>query len=155
MKPRLKDVRGYVTQRDVAWRNLMVATINAGIEQRVFKLRHSADVWNYREVRTYEFQLPRRRVVVHARDIDHDEIAFHVMVEPDATGERVIASVPNRRLLSFCTAAAFGWLERKEGRWLQRARDRLFLTSKGWQLRELEQLHAEPLGYKDRGKLMM
>ena len=148
-------VRDYFTAREVAWRNLMVAAINAGLEQRVFKLRQSRDAWAEDEVRTYEFALPglpHRRAVVHARDIGHDEIMFHVMVEPDATGLTVIDCRPHKLQLRHCSGAAVGWFERRRGKWLQRAPN---ITAKTWLVDTLFVMRVEPLGYRDGGRVMM
>lgn len=158
VKPKAHAARGYVTRRDITWRYMMVAAINAGLEQGVFKLRFADDPWAINEVRTYEFALPRlphRRAVVHARDIGHEEIALHVMVEPDAEGEELVNLGPHRVLLRNCAGAALGWLERKKGAWLQRPEGKLLLVARNWLCDSVVGIPLEPIGYADRGKCMM
>lgn len=147
----------YASERSRAWRNLMVAGVNAGIEQKLFTVRDDDNRWPGYDVNNrhdspgfeYDFTvaaLPARAAV---RDIGHGELAIHVAIKP--TG-KFLGVGPVAGFMAG-EAQAAGWLERKTGAWLQSA-EREFSCRKHLKA-VLANLDIKPLGYGDRGRVMM
>jgi len=63
--------------RNKAWRNLMVAAINAGLQQRLFGLKPGENWWLTR-VTPFRFEIEGCSGVAYVRDIGWDELNFHV-----------------------------------------------------------------------------
>ncbi|WP_155887897.1 hypothetical protein [Cupriavidus sp. WS] len=140
-----------------AWRNLMVAAINAGLEQRLFGLSPGENWWPgaspdsdkcargiYRFV--FDTDMP---AVVSVNAISGDELSISVILRPKNT---------NREPEWYCDltsgdAVAQGWLERRLGAWIQDASDR-FRCKRVLQPRLVE-LVIEPAGYSDQGSFIM
>lgn len=149
------DPRGwhikYASSRAKAWRNLMVHAINAGIRQKLFSLRPSDNRWPgpSREGWFYDFDLPGNIPArAYIRDIGFGELSINV------------AALSNGNLMKYWDAGfrageafATGWLERKAGAWLQSSPEN-FKCRKAL-LPILASLDVEPLGYGDRGKVIM
>lgn len=122
--------------RAAAWRNAMVAAINAGLERGVFTL----DWGDGPETRaTYPLQLAGTSFTVAVQRCGHwGELYFDVFVD----GERMHAS---------------GWLERSEGKWLQ-VPSVLGKTSLSMSRKLQTQLAAaevEPRGYESHGQFII
>ncbi|WP_433949950.1 hypothetical protein [Brevundimonas bullata] len=131
-----------------AWRNMMVAGINAGLEQRRFGLSGD-DGWDGEEI-VYRFLFDGLPAIACVRDIG-GELAVHVAIQPMARGEEFVRSY-NAGFLAG-EAFASGWLEREDGRWLQTS-----LSPTGSIRNALVDRVAhhrlEPLGYADNGRVM-
>ena len=143
---RKKEVSRYKSQRARAWRNLMVSVINAALERNLASLEYSENEDQPKQT-CFDFALANgmqcRGCVNGTR---HGELSFAVCVNHKAE------EAPSANCsLRTCDATAFGWLERKDGKWLQDSRNiscrRPFLT-------HIADLDIEPMGYSDRGKLM-
>lgn len=141
----------YRTVRQKAWRNLMVCAVNAALEQKLFTLRPGDNRFpdNMRRGELFEFVLPNG---LSARgsiaDAGFDELSVHAAVNPKGDAVRAYGA-------GFDAGDAFGttWVERRRGVWLQSCDDS-FNCRKSL-LGELADLQVEPLGYGDRGHIIM
>jgi hypothetical protein len=145
--------------RKKAWRNAMVAAINAGIDQRLFSIRPGDCRWeSWSSDRgicrgtEYEFTLDGAPAVGWVDDAGFDELAVHVAIWPTAEGRRFV-SAGNAGLLAG-EIFATGWLERRDGAWLQVGND----VGSGWtfsgrraRLKRMADLAIRPHGYAADG----
>jgi hypothetical protein len=141
----------YNTERGKAWRNLMVCAINAALERRLFTLRPGDNRFpdNMRRGELFDFTLPNG---LPARgsvsDAGFDELAVHAAVNPKGEWVRTWNG-------GFTAGDAFGttWVERRLGAWMQTSvtsfRCRKALLS------SLAALDVRPMGYGDRGHVIM
>jgi hypothetical protein len=130
--------------RAMAWRNLMCAGINTGLELGLFSLEPDTV-----DEQVYPFLFPGGiPAVAHVREIDRGELAIHAALWPTGQFIRCYNG-------GFHAGAAFaaGWLERREGTWLQTSRRRMF-TCKPELLPVVAGAAIEPVGYADHGRLM-
>ena len=149
---RTLDPRGleieYKSDREKAWRNLMVSAANAALRQKLFTLYPDDNRWPNagQEGCLFNFTmpsgLPGRGYV---DDIGHSELSIHAALNPK--GDRVQAANAGFRAGD---AFAAGWLERKRGAWLQ-ASTSLF-NCRSTLLKSLAAMNVEPYGYGDRGE---
>jgi hypothetical protein len=143
--------------RWIGWRNLMVAAINAGLEQRLFGLSRGEDWWpgadpkNNGGVRglyrfTFDGDLPAAAAVAA---ISGDELAIHVLLDP--RNEEVVADYNDG--LDDGAACAHGWLERRLGAWIQDGGEE-FSCKRVVQAR-VAAVTIEPRGYADQGSFFL
>lgn len=141
----------YKTTRQKAWRNLMVCAVNAALAQKLFTLRPGDNRFpdNMRRGEVFEFVLPNG---LPARgsvsDAGFNELSVHAAVNPKADMVRAFNG-------GFDAGDAFGttWVERERGAWMQSS-DSSFNCRKGL-LDHLAALQVEPMGYGDRGRVIM
>lgn len=146
----------YRTVRERAWRNLMVCAINAGIEQNLFTLEPDNYSWapqegaHYRrDGRTFSFVLPGgHQATGYVGDAGFGELSIHAAANP--TGNFIETSNAG---FSAGDAFAAGWLERKDGAWLQSATTQ-FNCRKSL-LKALAEIEVRPRGFGDRGRVIM
>jgi hypothetical protein len=142
----------YKTVREKAWRNLMVLTINTAIEQKLFSLRPSDNRWHGAENRDhclFNFILPNGLSAKgYVSDAGWDELSIHAAVNPKGDWLRTANA-------GFHAGDAFaaGWLERRNGAWLQSATS-MFNCKKAI-LQSLADLTVSPMGYGDKGRVIM
>lgn len=145
----------YTSLRDRAWRNMMVAATNAAIEQKLFSVRPGDNRWpGWDQKATHVFSftfgadIPALGSVY---DVGFDEIAIHVGLWPTARGEELIDAWS----AGFHAGEAFatGWLERKNGAYLQSNTTSLKCRQK--RLRTVAEVDIKPKCFGDRGKLIM
>jgi hypothetical protein len=144
----------YKTRRQKAWRNLMVSTVNEALRQRLFSLRPGDNRWpghdeQFRNSYLFDFVLPcglPARAAIH--DAGFDELSVHVAVNPKGDRVRFFES-------GLSAGDAFGttWLERQRGAWIQSTDDSLRCRRPLVEI--LADMNMEPLGYGDRGRLIM
>jgi hypothetical protein len=143
--------------RWTGWRNLMVAAINAGLEQRLFGLSPGEDWWpgadpeNHRGVRgqyrfAFDGDLPATAAVAA---ISGDELSIHVLLDP----RHVQIEVDSCSGIEDGAACAHGWLERRLGAWIQDGGEG-FSCKRAVQAR-LAALAIEPHGYADQGSFIL
>lgn len=143
--------------RWTAWRNLMVAAINAGLEQRLFGLSPGEDWWpgadpksNGGERGTYCFtfdgDLP---AVASVSAISGDELAIYVLLDP--CNAQVEAAFNDG--LDDGAACAHGWLERQLGTWVHDD-GKAFSCKRAVQAR-VAAAKVEPCGYADQGSFIL
>ena len=145
---RQSKISPYDSERGRAWRNLMVCVINAALDRGLASLdcRESED--QPKEVR-FEFALPNGlRSVGYVDARGFGELAFSVSVNPTA------GHVPSMEgHLKRCDANASGWLERRDGKWIQCPNGKHgHIRCRRPYLRQLAEFDVEPDGYEDRGE---
>lgn len=141
----------YKTNRQLAWRNLMVCAVNAALDQKLFSLRPGDDrfVDNMRQGQTFDFVLPNGFPVRGSiADAGFDEISIHAAVNPKGDSVRSFNA-------GFDAGDAFGttWVERRKGAWIQSC-DHSF-TCRRYLAPELAALNIKPNGFGDRGAILM
>ena len=143
------------SKRESAWQNLMIAGINAGINQKIFSLRADDNRWpGYRANKSdsessyvYHFTLGDLPASVYVQDISFGELGFHVMLQPTGT----FASSMDAGFASG-EASGGGWLERRDGLWLQESRGVGMFRCRQHLIDWLANLDIAPLGYGRVGK---
>lgn len=141
----------YKTLRQRAWRNLLVCAINAALEQRLFSLRPGDNRFpdNMRRGELFEFILPNGMPARGSvADAGFNELSVHAAVNPNGDAVRAFNA-------GFHAGDAFGttWIERERGAWMQSSDDSF--NCRKWLLAELAEMQVEPLGYGDRGRVIM
>lgn len=142
--------------RWLAWRNLMVAAINAGIEKRLFGLSQEDNWWpggaphsQRCQAFTYHFVLQGLSCIASVDAISGDELAIAVVTNP-----RDESNAPGcYSSLEDGDATAQGWVERRLGAWLQDGGE-AFHAKRALQPR-LAKIEIAPLGYSDQGPFFM
>jgi len=148
----------YRSEREIAWRNLLVCAINAGIQQKLFTLR--ADNYNWspqvanasrgRDGRVFYFALPSgHQAMGYVGDAGFGELSIHAAVNPK---EQWVKS--SNAGFSAGDAFATSWLEREKGAWLQSSSISRFHCRKSL-LQTLANIDVRPCGFGDRGRVMM
>lgn len=139
------------------WRNLMVAAINAGLEQRLFGLQAGENWWvgGHEESQRCESVLfhflfnSEIPAIVNLNVISGDELSISVVLNPKNP-----QNAPHSYSgLSEGDATAHGWVERRLGAWLQDGGEAF--SCKRALLPQLSSLTIEPLGYSDQGSFIM
>jgi len=137
----------YKSSRDKAWRNLMVSAVNAALEQRVLTLRPGDNRYTGASC-TIDFELagglPARAVI---SDAGWDEVGIQAAVNPK--GRHISATAG----FDCGDAVGMAWVERQRGAWLQSA-TKPFYCRKAL-IDHLAGLSVQPLGYGDRGRVIM
>jgi hypothetical protein len=140
-----------------AWRNLMVAAINAGLNQRLFGLSPDDNWWpgfvSYQEQNddfVYRFELEGfGAVVAKVSLISGDELSVYVILRPKS--KDVTPSFYSS--LREGDAYAHGWLERRLGVWLQNGGEAF--KCKRLVLQALAKSRHQAHGYADLGPFIM
>ena len=147
----------YSELRGKAWRNLMVIAINEGIKQNLFSIRpgdnrwggaHSDESFSRGLGAVFSFTFLNGwigRGFVH--DAGFGELSIHAAINPK--GDSVKAYNAG---FSAGDAFATGWLERQRGAWLQSSKS---LNCKRNIIRELAEMDVKPLGYGDKGRVIL
>lgn len=141
----------YKSARQKAWRNLMVHTINAALEQKLFTLRPGDN--RFSEVRgegaLFDFNLPNGLPVRgYVSDAGFKELNIHAAVNPIGTWIRA-----GNAGFHAGDAVAMGWVERERGAWLQSSATRFRCRKE--LLSQLAEMHVEPHGFGDRGRVIL
>lgn len=151
----------YRGMREKAWRNLMVAAINAGLEQRLFGLAPGENFWpdaapegHDRRGHNFRFDFPDGTpCMASVLGIGFDELRFDVLyrLTPDA-GEWIGVIGAGFR---GGDAVAGGWLERRDGQWLQRSGGRVSLKCRAGLASIIAGASVEPRDFRDRGRFYL
>lgn len=148
----------YKTTRQRAWRNLMVSAINVGIERRLFTLRPGDNRWpaeikdGRRESFSYRFEVAGVPAIASVSDAGWDELNIHSAMWPTPDADRWIGVGLARFLPG--EAVASGWLERRDGAWLQ-YNGRPELHCRAALVKQVADLVVPARGYADRGDFRM
>ena len=103
--------------RRAAWRNMLVGAVNAGLAQGVFTLTDDDDRWEGREAR-YTFALPGNiPLTAIVRRAGWGELRIYAAAWPNPDGARWLGVIGAGMRAG--SAVAAGWLERRNGAWLQ------------------------------------
>jgi hypothetical protein len=138
-------------KKRTAWRNLMVASINAGLDQGLFGLAVNDNRWGS-EYGIYRFDFDGLPAIACVRDIGFGELSVHAALNPTDRAEDFIRT----HNAGFVVGDAFasGWLERERGPWLQAS-----ATPTGaFRAELLDQVaaaHIPAKGYADNGRVML
>ncbi len=150
-------MRSKRSARWMGWRNLMVAAINAGLEQRLFGLEPSDNWWpggdpnsQCCKLYVYSFEIEGGHLAVASVDaISGDELSINVVLNP-----RHKDIEPGRfNSLRDGDAHAHAWVERRLGAWIQDGGEDF--TCKRPVLPWLAQLKIDTRGYSDQGSFFL
>jgi hypothetical protein len=146
----------YTSKRHKAWRNLMVAAVNAGIEQKFFSVKENDNRWpdaqnDSSPAFVYRFEFLGMPAIASVRDIRWGELSIHAALKPGPQAERRILAYN----AGFWAGDAFGacWLERKKGAWIQSAVNSLRIRKTLLDL--VANAEVWPKGFGDRGRVLM
>lgn len=163
VSPGAGRVNLYGSLRKRAWRNAMVAAINAGIEQRLFSIRPGDCRWpgwsadrNLCRGASFRFSLADAPAIGWVNDIGHDELSIHAALWPTERGKHAVQAF--NAGLHAGELFAIGWLERQKGAWLQVSAD----VGRAWtfkarrtRLRTIAEVEIRPHGYAADGTFMI
>lgn len=150
----------YKSFRSRAWRNLIVLATNEALKQGLITLRPGDNRWPKNTDRDmtghlFDFKLPNRLPAKgYVGDAGHEELSIHVAINPKDDDTLTAGNTAGSRwAFDAGDAVAAGWLERRDGAWLQSSDTRF--NCRRHLLRELAELEAEPVGYGDKGCVIM
>ena len=105
--------------RLMAWRNVMIAAINAGLDQKQFGLDPDDNRWTG-DRGVYHLAISGMPAIASVGDAGFGELAIKVAVKPRSDAEEFIKPFtgPDEPFRAG-EAFASGWLERRKGKWLQ------------------------------------
>ena len=152
-----------MNKRQRAYKTLLVAAVNAGIQNGSIDLDSTDDF----EPVEFTFVLPNGVLCVTCIEGDRfGEITIDVWVNPD----RLLAPAPDRSECYVfrtgmvgkrnvgCCATAHGWLERKAGKWIQDTgggvSTSVFQITNAMKAR-ISELDVEPLGFEVKGRFYL
>lgn len=148
------------SKRKRAWRNAMVTGINEGIEKKLFSVRPDDNRWptfgQGKGPYVYRFSVSGVPGLASVSDAGYGELSFRVALWPTPEGERWIRAWNSDFLAG--EAYAGGWLERRNGAWLQvtaRAGGGSSFACRSKYLDTVASLNVRPKGYSDRGSFML
>lgn len=106
--------------RKKAWSNMMIAAINAGLQQNLFGLKADDNRWIGSRA-TYHLTIGEGLpAVASVADGGFGELFINVLVNPRGEGEQSVGVIAwSGFWAKVSDAFASGWLERAKGRWLQ------------------------------------
>jgi hypothetical protein len=151
----------YRAMRHRAWRNIMVAAINAALEQKLLSLKPGDNRWpgasrkdtrGLTEGYVFRFIFGNSIPAVgYIGDAGFDEISIHAALWPTEEGEHRVAAYN----VGFRAGEAFaqGWLERLKGAWLQSS-NTLFSCRKA-RVTMIAETSVVPRGFGDRGHVIV
>lgn len=146
-----------------AWRNMLIAGINAAIARRLFTVRpgdnrwpgHEPDKFGRREPHVFDFEIDGISALGSVHDAGYDELSIHVSLWPASDGKRWVGAARAGFLAG--EAYASGWLERRDGAWLQVSSQRLGdqFSCRRDRLDQVAAIEVQPKGYADRGSFRL
>lgn len=151
----------YQSPRLQAWRNMLVAAINAGLAQGVFNLSPNGNLWPGFDPRpqgynSHSYEVPMPGNIpgrANVRDIGFGELEVRIALWPTSNG---VLEYPDQRFLSG-DAVASGWLERTRGAWLMfdKRAGMQELAIRERRKKQIVDAVSIPLGYADHGKFIV
>jgi len=153
----------YKGPREQAWRNVMVAGINAGIAAGLVTIAPGGNHWPVSaDASTVNsgrasgcgrvaFQLDSYEGLAQFEDVGFGELSVTVVVKPSVLAQRHAQHL----FLDFACgeAVAHGWLERRDGAWLQSSPSR-FTCRRALQA-SLAALQVPPMCFGDSGRVIL
>lgn len=100
--------------RQQARQNLLVATVNAALKQKLITLQCEPVT-----SAVFEFTLAGYPVIAAVSDAGFDEVAIKAIVGPTAMGRKFVRCSVRYEFRRHGEAATFAWLERRDGKYLQ------------------------------------
>ncbi|MBI2254756.1 MAG: hypothetical protein HYU58_09070 [Proteobacteria bacterium] len=138
--------------RTRAWTNMMVAAVNAGIDQKLFHVLPGTNRWpghSNDDGCAYEFTFAENvPALAHVRSISWDELSIHVALWPTPKAIEWMDAGNAGFLVGDAWAA--GWLERRAGSYLQTS---TFFRCRKNKLATVADTTIVPKGFGDRGRL--
>lgn len=146
-----------------AWRNMLVAGVNAAIDRRLISVRPGDNRWQNLEIdarekpkpHVFPFEIDGIPALCSIHDAGYDELSIHVAFWPTADSADWLPAA----WIGFRAGDAFasGWLERRDGAWLQVSSDPLGrqFSCRQPRLEKIAALDIQPKGYADRGSFKM
>jgi hypothetical protein len=151
----------YKATRHRAWRNMMVAAINAALEQRLISLKPGDNRWprarekdsrGLTESHVFPFVFGNDvPAFAYLGDAGWDELSIHVALWPTREGEQRVAAAHAYFLAGDAYAA--GWLERQRGAWLQSSTDHF--SCRKSRISTVASAAIAPRGFGDRGHVIL
>jgi hypothetical protein len=140
-----------------AWRNLMVSAINAALEAGKMSLAPGDNRWTEDDgppafgTHVFQFTIEGAPAMCSLHDSGWDEINVHACYLPTADGAKWVGC----GTAGFLAGEAFaeGWLERRAGAYLQTSPTRF--KCRNHVKPALAAINVSPIGYRDRGKLIL
>lgn len=145
----------YKGKRARAWRNILVAAINAAIDQGIIGTCEGEHQWDDSDAvpgRLFRFTVAGLPAVGWVRDEGFGQLVMRATVSPNPEC-RFVSSV-NAGFLAG-EANAHGWLERREGCWLKSCWSPPYLWCRAHLLDRLADLKVEPMGYLDSSRVVL
>jgi hypothetical protein len=139
----------------------MVSAINAGLQQRLFSLLPGDNRWlgfdaannrNQYQGHVFRFVIDNIPAIGSVTDAGFDELSIHVAFWPTPDGERWVKS--SNAFFLAGELFAYGWLERRDGAWLQTA-SKPGLSCRKPRLAVAAGVDVRPRGYADRGNFKL
>ena len=154
----------YRALRAKAWRNAMVAAINAGLEQGHFGLKPGENLWpgagDVERERSgpggaiYRFAFAGGvPAIAWVGDAGFDELSVHVALWPTPEAERWIVCNNADRLAGEVFATS--WLERRQAPYLQEATNLFFARRDRITMVASAGVDPHRAGYRDRGRVIL
>lgn len=132
----------YKTDRDIAWRNLMVIAINEGIKAKILTANKDQEI----NGRSVEFAIAGLgQTIVTFDSIEYGEVSVEVVVDRKDKTDTSFTKFPTG-----AAAKAQGFLNRDSEFYLQPTPN--FFQSKKPVQQKLYALKVEPNGYEDIGR---
>jgi hypothetical protein len=131
-----------MNEKAKARQNLLVATVNAALKQKLITLDCEPVV-----AATFQFELGGLPVIASVSDAGFDEVSVKAIVAPTELGRRLVRSAVHYEFRKFGEATVFAWLERRSDKYLQSAVN--FHSTKAVKAM-LAALSVEPLGFGTR-----
>lgn len=151
----------YTSARSLAWRNMMVAALNSGLELKLFSLDPAGNFWPGVD-KAYGYGVPGCSYPVtvpggipaqaYVSDAGFGELAIHVAYWPTKGDALVTADA------GFAAGDAFasGWFERQNGKWLHSIRGgklaHLTLSVRSTRLPHVSAAVIRARGFEDQGR---
>ena len=151
-----REVVEYKSERTRAWRNIMVAAVNAGLDAGLFTIRPNDNRWDgagdrHALCRAHvTFEVAGLPAMAFFSDAGMGELNVGIAVNPTAIAVRDKSAADN---FSWGDAVALGWLERERGAWLQSSTSR-FACRRALQM-QLATLSVSPRCFGDYGRVIM
>jgi|SRR5471030_530148 len=151
----------YKSQREKAYRNIVVAAVNEGLRRELFTLRPDDNRWpgwkgprspNDHSSARFAFELPNGLpAIAYTADAGFSELAINVSVCPTTKTSDWVSNYQ----AGFKAGDAFAasWLERERGAWIQSATGSF--KCRNALLSQLAAMEIRPAGYGDRGRVIM
>jgi hypothetical protein len=148
----------YKTVRAKAWRNMMVAAINVGIARRLFTAKPGDNRWPGAKngdlsSAVYTFNIAGIPAIGYVADAGFDELTIHCALWPTGNAQDSIRA--GNAGFSAGEAFAQGWLERRNGAWLQFSGTKPLLACRRQRMQAVASIEVRPSCYADRGNFIM
>ena len=155
------DRPSFKTQRQQAWRAMMVAAINAGVERGLFSMTAGDDRWPSADPKDpwsrnrydYPFKVGDIPAVASVENGGFGELRVFVVFWPTPNSSEWLHAVGDHFLAG--DAHADGWLERRDGAYLQVSSGKPSIRCRQARLATVVAIKIEPICYADRGSFRM